>query len=209
MTASRVNDFSSQWSMIGRPNALAYSRARRISVASCTAAPSSLKPTHPAAARSPSSASSLPARPLLTAPIGSTRTCARAAASRSTYSTIERLSIAGSVFGIAHTVVKPPRAAARVPDSMSSLYSRPGSRRCACRSTNPGVTTRPFAPISLAPAVATVPPTSAIRPSSISTSPLMSSLAAGSMTRPPRMTMRSLTPAPSRPRAPGARSPSS
>ena len=39
-------------------------------------------------------------------------------------------------------VVKPPAAAARVPVSMSSLYSWPGSRRWTCRSIRPGTTHR-------------------------------------------------------------------
>ncbi len=36
----------------------------------------------------------------------------------------------GVRFGIAHTAVKPPRAAAAVPVAMVSLYEKPGSRRC-------------------------------------------------------------------------------
>ena len=49
----------------------------------------------------------------------------------------------GSVFGMAQTVVKPPRAAARVPLATVSAVSPPGSRRCACRSHRPGASTSP------------------------------------------------------------------
>ena len=51
--------------------------------------------------------------------------------------------MAGSVFGMATTQVKPPRAAARLPVSTVSASSRPGWRRWACRSTRPGATTQP------------------------------------------------------------------
>ncbi len=57
------------------------------------------------------------------------------------------LSLTGFVLGIAHTAVKPPAAAARVPVAIVSLSSRPGSRRCVCRSMKPGHTTRPLASI--------------------------------------------------------------
>ena len=204
MTASWASEGSSQWSITGRPRPFAYSSARRMSVASQTGAPSSEKATQPAAARSPSSASSFPARALLTAPIGRTRTDARASASRRTCSMIERLSIAGSVLGMAQTVVKPPRAAASVPVAMSSLYSRPGSRRCVCRSTKPGVTTSPRASISPTPSAGRSGPTAAIRPSSTSTSAVRSRPEAGSMTRPWRMTTRSVTTPPSRWRGPAS-----
>jgi aspartate carbamoyltransferase catalytic subunit len=41
-----------------------------------------------------------------------------------------------------------PKRAARLPVSTVSASSRPGSRRCTCRSTNPGLTTRPDASIT-------------------------------------------------------------
>ena len=47
------------------------------------------------------------------------------------------------MFGIATTAVKPPSAAARLPVSIVSASSLPGSRRWAWRSTNPGATTQP------------------------------------------------------------------
>ena len=69
------------------------------------------------------------ARPRVAQRRGSARTPPAAAAVRSTYSTVARVSMGGSVLGVQQTVVKPPRAAAWVPVAMVSLYSRPGSRR--------------------------------------------------------------------------------
>ena len=48
------------------------------------------------------------------------------------------LVVCGSVFGISNTAVTPPMTAAREPDSRSSLWSRPGSRKCTCVSMTPG-----------------------------------------------------------------------
>ena len=109
-----------------QPKAPAYSRAWRINRASATASPSSESATTPACASSPAGASSLPARSRVMQPSGSTRTAACSSAWRSTDSTAERRSSGGSVFGIAQTVVKPPRAAAAVPLVIVSLYSKPG-----------------------------------------------------------------------------------
>src|SRR5437762_2140035 len=44
------------------------------------------------------------------------------------------------VFGMGQTVVKPPTAAAAVPVAIVSLWLCPGSRKCTCRSMNPGDT---------------------------------------------------------------------
>ena len=65
------------------------------------------------------------------------------AAQRQTCSTTPAVSATGSVFAIACTAVKPPIAAACVPVSTVSASSRPGSRRCVCRSTRPGRATSP------------------------------------------------------------------
>ena len=54
-------------------------------------------------------------------------------------------SITGFVLAIGQTVVTPPRAAAAVPVAIVSLYSSPGSRKCTCISTRPGITSRPSA----------------------------------------------------------------
>ena len=65
---------SSAWLMIGTPKGRAYSIARRYSSAFITHLPSSEKATQPASACSASSASCLPSRLRVTAPIGYTRT---------------------------------------------------------------------------------------------------------------------------------------
>ena len=74
----------------------------------------------------------------------------RRAASRSERSTGAE-STTGSVFGIAITATKPPAAAARVPESRSSLCSCPGVRRCTCGSTKPGNRWRPSPSSTSAP----------------------------------------------------------
>ena len=53
------------------------------------------------------------------------------------------LSIGGFVFAMATIVVKPPLAAALAPLAISSLYSKPGSLKCTCTSTNPGAAQSP------------------------------------------------------------------
>src|SRR5262245_1312394 len=96
-----------------------------------------------------------------------------------------RSSFTGTVFGMQATPVKPPAAAARVPVSMVSFHSWPGSRRCACMSTNPGATTSPFAEITRASPAGRSLSILAIAPSSQATSRTASVLVAGSTTRPP------------------------
>ena len=70
ITPPTVSSGTWQCCMITRSNILAYSSARRISAAEATGAPSSVKATAPPATSWPSSASSSPLRPLLTAPTG-------------------------------------------------------------------------------------------------------------------------------------------
>ncbi len=55
----------------------------------------------------------------------------------------------GLVFAIKFTITYPPFTAAFEPLSISSLYVYPGSLKCTCKSTNPGITTSPFASIVL------------------------------------------------------------
>ena len=74
----------------------------------------------------------------------------RRAASRSERRTVAS-STTGSVLGIATTATKPPAAAARVPESRSSLCSWPGTRRCTCGSTKPGNRCRPSPSSTSAP----------------------------------------------------------
>ena len=96
---------------------------------SCTPRPSSVNATAPWATMSPISESTSPLSPCVSAPDTSTRQKPTSEALRCTYSTMVALSQTGFVFGIAHTAVKPPCAAAFVSDSMSPLYSNPGSRK--------------------------------------------------------------------------------
>ena len=49
-------------------------------------------------------------------------------------------SMVGVVFGMQHTEVNPPAAAAAVPEAIVSLYVCPGSRKWTCRSMKPGAT---------------------------------------------------------------------
>src|ERR1043165_1793991 len=87
-----------------------------------------------------------------------------------------------------HTVLKPPAAAARVPVSISSLYSCPGSRRCTCKSMRPGTTHRSL--MSTIRGATSPRPISTMRPFVIRISAAWSTgrAAAGSNTRPPRRT---------------------
>src|SRR5262249_51514314 len=100
-------------------------------------------------------------------------------------SEIARLSLTGSLLGMAQTAVNPPAAAALRPVATVSAYSRPGSRRCAWRSMKPGKTSRPFASRTCASGASRRSPNSATRPSSRRTSKTPSRPAAGSTTRPP------------------------
>ena len=109
-----------------------------------------------------------------------------------------RVSLGGTVLGMAHTAVNPPAAAARVPVAMSSLYSWPGSRRCVCRSMNPGTTHEPRTSstrVDFGTPAASPAPKRPITPFSISRSPSASRLRAGSITRPP-LRHRSISPGP-------------
>ena len=60
---------------------------------------------------------------------------------------VSTLSTVGFVFAMHTTVVKPPFAAAREPVWISSLYVKPGSRKCTCVSISPGPTIIPDASI--------------------------------------------------------------
>src|SRR5215475_13357606 len=96
-----------------------------------------------------------------------------------------RSSFTGTVLGMQATAVKPPAAAAFVPDSMVSFHSWPGSRRWQCMSTNPGATTSPFIARTFASPGAMSWATLEITPSSQRTSSTPSVFVAGSTTRPP------------------------
>ena len=96
------------------------------------------------------------------------------------------LSAAGEVFGMQTTVVNPPAAAARAPDSIVSFQPNPGSRRCTWMSIRPGATMRPVA--SMISALDSLDRSAdAIPPSTMKRSAISSRLFAGSMMRPLRM----------------------
>ncbi len=130
-------------SITKRSRERAYSSACWKRRASSTGEPSSENATAPAAASSMRSESSVPLRPRVIVAMGSTRAPPAATPRAMSSATRPGESIAGSVFGIAQTVVKPPRNAARAPVAIVSDSSKPGSRRCACRSMKPRVTRRP------------------------------------------------------------------
>ena len=178
--------------MIGNSNSTAYVSAWRIMCVDPTGSPSSENPTTPASASASIGASCDPARPTVIAPICSTRTRDSASARRLLAATTSTQSTAGLVFGIAHIVVNPPRAAASDPERKSSFHSSPGVRRCVCRSIKPGVTILPDASINSTPSrPANVPgdSTALTKPPTSSTSAGRSTSRAGSITLPPRMTV--------------------
>ncbi len=97
-----------------------------------------MKPAAPASASSAISVRPSPRWPTVIAamkPVGMRASLrARSRSERSTGAE----STTGSVLGWAMIAQKPPAAAARVPESMSSSSSRPGVRRCTCGSTKAG-----------------------------------------------------------------------
>ncbi len=130
-----------------------YSKARRISSASLTGEPSSVKATAPASTNWPISANSFPSRFLLTQATTSTLQWSALWARSRTNSTAAWLSMGGSVLGMQAIEVKPPASAAAVPVSMVSSSSKPGSRRWTCMSISPGLTILPAASITVSPPV--------------------------------------------------------
>src|SRR5579872_1545601 len=163
--------------------------AARITATSHTGLPSSEKATAPARASASKSVSRSPRRPWVTAASWRTRTRAPRRQASWTDSRTSTVSTTGSVLAMAHTVVKPPAAAAAVPDSIVSFSGNPGVRRWVWMSTRPGVTTRPRASRTTAPAGAVSAPATraAIRPSCTSRSPGDSKRSEGSTIRPPLM----------------------
>src|SRR5712692_272675 len=154
---------------------------------------SSVNRRTPASAISPMSVSASPASSLVIAPAGSTSHSPALSARFRTSMTTAALSATGSVFGIAHTAVYPPAAAARDPVSTVSLCSYPGSRRWACRSTRPGAITRPSPSRTSALPGSSPGPTAWTCSSSIRTSVTASCPPAGSTRRTPRNSVRSGT----------------
>ena len=103
--------------------------ARRMIAAFMTGLPSSEMATQPVVTSSPISASCSPCSPLEMAPMGYTFTTPSRRARSWMNSVTDWLSLTGLVLAMQQMLVKPPRAAARVPVAMVSMSSRPGSRR--------------------------------------------------------------------------------
>ncbi len=142
---------SSSWHTIGNPVWRAYSSAWRMTAADMIGRPSSESATAPARWSASAGASRSPFCPTVTAASGWTRQCPASRARASTHSIHAALSTTGSVLGIAHTAVKPPAAAARVPLAIVSLNDWPGSRRWTCVSTRPGASSAPPASTTAVP----------------------------------------------------------
>src|SRR6516164_2633510 len=134
----------------------------RASFAVAMGLPSSETATIPASRIAPMSEIASPLLPTLAAPMGQTRTWPKAFARSTMKRVIEALSLTGFVLGMQQTTVKPPCAAACVPVSMVSEFSWPGSRRCTCRSINPGATRKPLASNVSAPSTSAIFPVGAI-----------------------------------------------
>ena len=146
------------------------------------------KPTQPAAVSSAISVSAWPFRPTVRAPSGYRCASPRLWARYFSISTRPGSSSGGSVSGGQASAVTPPATAACISDSSEALYSKPGSRRRADRSTSPGDTTRPVPSMVRAgrkPWGAA--PTAMMRPSATCRSACMSSFTQGSTRRAPVM----------------------
>src|SRR5439155_11878793 len=192
MTPSPFRSGSSACWITGTPRRRVSSSARRMISAFRTGFPSSDAATAPASTRSSISVSVSPIWPRVTAATGKTRACPDSRARRITYSIRGRSSSGGTVLGMHATAVKPPRAAARVPVSIVSFSSWPGSRKCTWMSTRPGQITAPWtgststSGFDLTSAGASSP-RPAMRPFAIQRSWTRSIPRAGSRTLPPRM----------------------
>ena len=167
---------SSSWKLMGTRSAAARRMASVTRRTSLIGIPSSVKPTAPRAFRPSMSVSSFPCKPFVTAAVFKTWIGSRSARFLRSES-VSSLSTAGFVFAMQITVVYPPAAALAAPVSMSSLYVKPGSRKCTCTSTRPGATifplasmTSPYSPLSGYFPMPSIFP-SRIRISSVSSSP--------------------------------------
>ncbi len=146
-----------------------------------TGRPSSLTATAPASRSAARSVRCSPRSPQVIAATGQTRAFAAFARPRIS-ATTSGLSQAGLVLGMQATAVKPPAAAQ--PVKISSLWVKPGSRRCTCISTSPGARQRPVASsVSQSPEWAGTVPAAAITPFSTRRSPIWSVPLDGSINR--------------------------
>ena len=112
---------SSQWANTGTSALTAFFIASRYTLESITDLPSSLIAHIPASLSSNTSVISFPAIPLVTEPTGSTFVYPASFPLFIIYLTTSALSVTGFVFGMQHTDVNPPLAAAILPVIISSL----------------------------------------------------------------------------------------
>ena len=138
---------SSEWRNTVRSKLAQYSMARRITWVSVTGRRALVNPTQPASSRASMSASRLPSSPWVSAPSGWMKASPKRQARCWIICAIAGVSITGFVSGGQQSVVMPAATAARASDSIVALYSRPGSRGRARRSTSPGQTILPAASI--------------------------------------------------------------
>ena len=147
------SDGSSSCSASTPPHSRWYCSARCAGCAArCTGLPSSVKPSAPASRSSAISVSASPARPVRDRgeeADGHARLAPRGLAQRAQDRRASRPP--GRCSASRSAATKPPAAAARVPESRSSLCSCPGVRRCTCGSTKPGNRWRPSPSSTSAP----------------------------------------------------------
>ena len=131
------SELSSQCAVIILLSAFALIIASRIIDSLCTPRPSSENAITFAAIPSKSESSS-PFSPIVIAPYGYTPITASLFIISVSSLRCGMLSGTGFKFGMAHTSVYPPLAAALDPLAIVSLYEKPGSRKCTCTSQKPG-----------------------------------------------------------------------
>src|SRR5947207_488300 len=141
----------------GSPASAAAVSARRRMTWLIRWRPSSERATAPARCSAAASVRVRPSSPMVTAATKLTRIGSAAARATSARSSSGR-SVTGSVFAIATMWVNPPKAALVAPVCSVSFCGKPGSRRCACRSSQPGERMSPLASRSAAPAALIVTP---------------------------------------------------
>ena len=143
--------------------------------------------TQPASNNSAISTSRSPASCTVSAPTGCTWAKPGKRARCVSICTKPGSSSGGSVSGGHDKRVTPPATAAAISDCKVALYSKPGSRRRAQRSTSPGQTTQPLASSTLVGLKLAngVSPAPTINPSATKISASRSIPLAGSISRPP------------------------
>src|SRR5258706_9432869 len=142
--------------------------------------------TQPASSNSAISVMRSPFSPCVSAPRGYTCAWLRLRARCLSISTSPGSSSGGSVSGGQTSEVTPPATAAAISLSSVALYSYPGSRNLADKSTSPGQTTIPVASMTrLAWKPLGAVPNASTLPAAMKTSWTFSTALPGSTTRPP------------------------